>query len=143
MTVPLSPESQVCVFPHSTITNSLTNSVLQSAPLQASLPIDFLIVGGGIAGLACAIALRRVGHRAVVLERDGGFASVCILLQCYTPVLTMFLKEKSSGGCRLAPNLSKVSAVFHTYLSYPILKINHCHRYYFIGAWKRNSVKLP
>ncbi|KAG6836368.1 hypothetical protein H0H93_008729 [Arthromyces matolae] len=37
---------------------------------QASLTIDFVIVGGNIAGLACAIALRRVGHRVTVLEED-------------------------------------------------------------------------
>ncbi|KAI0833807.1 FAD/NAD-P-binding domain-containing protein [Trametes gibbosa] len=31
-------------------------------PLQTVAPINFLITGGGIAGLACAFALRRVGH---------------------------------------------------------------------------------
>lgn len=36
----------------------------------AALPIDFLVVGGGVSGLASAIALTRVGHRVTVLERD-------------------------------------------------------------------------
>lgn len=36
----------------------------------AALPIDFVIVGGGIAGLSSAIALSRVGHRVTVLERE-------------------------------------------------------------------------
>lgn len=31
--------------------------------------IDFIIVGGGITGLACALALRKVGHRVIVLEK--------------------------------------------------------------------------
>jgi heterodisulfide reductase subunit A-like polyferredoxin len=43
----------------------------QSVHQQAKLSIVFFIIGGGISGLACAIALRRVGHRVVVLEQDG------------------------------------------------------------------------
>ena len=30
----------------------------------------FVVAGGGVAGLAAALALARVGHEAVVLERD-------------------------------------------------------------------------
>jgi 2-polyprenyl-6-methoxyphenol hydroxylase-like FAD-dependent oxidoreductase len=30
----------------------------------------FVVAGGGVAGLACALAVARAGHRAVVLERD-------------------------------------------------------------------------
>ncbi|KAF5379737.1 hypothetical protein D9615_005787 [Tricholomella constricta] len=54
------------------------------------LLIDFLIVGGGISGLACAVALRRVGHRVVVVEADAS------------------INTENSGGCRMAPNLSKI-----------------------------------
>ncbi|KAJ7711130.1 hypothetical protein B0H14DRAFT_3902606 [Mycena olivaceomarginata] len=39
---------------------------------QAALKIDVLIVGGGIAGLACAYTLGRIGHRVRVLERTDG-----------------------------------------------------------------------
>jgi cation diffusion facilitator CzcD-associated flavoprotein CzcO len=46
-------------------------TILTHNPQQAKLSILFLIVGGGISGLACAIALRRVGHRVIVLEQDG------------------------------------------------------------------------
>ncbi|RDB26397.1 6-hydroxynicotinate 3-monooxygenase [Hypsizygus marmoreus] len=56
---------------------------------QAILPIDFLIIGGGIAGLACATALRRVGHRVTVLEKDSAL-------------------DRTPGPCRMPPNLSKI-----------------------------------
>ncbi|KAF9007391.1 hypothetical protein BDQ17DRAFT_1323993 [Cyathus striatus] len=59
-------------------------------PNQAVLPIRFVVVGGGIAGLACAIALRRVGHEVIVLEKSP------------------LEEKKSSGGCRIPPNLSKI-----------------------------------
>ena len=42
----------------------------------ASLSVDFLIIGAGIAGLASAIALRRVGHRVSVLEKHDSITKV-------------------------------------------------------------------
>ncbi|KIJ62941.1 hypothetical protein HYDPIDRAFT_41632 [Hydnomerulius pinastri MD-312] len=62
---------------------------------RTELAIDFLVVGGGIAGLSCAIALRRVGHRVVVLERHGDAD----------------ISKMSHGGIRLPPNVSKI--LFH------------------------------
>ncbi|KAG1737068.1 uncharacterized protein EDB91DRAFT_1140876 [Suillus paluster] len=62
---------------------------------KAKLSIKFLVVGGGIAGLACAIALRRVGHHVVVLERYSD-----------ADISTM-----SHGGIGLPPNVSKI--LFH------------------------------
>ena len=38
--------------------------------MQAELPIDFAVIGGSLAGLASAIALRRVGHRVTVFEES-------------------------------------------------------------------------
>ncbi|KNZ80175.1 6-hydroxynicotinate 3-monooxygenase, partial [Termitomyces sp. J132] len=64
------------------------------ADKQATLKIDFLIVGGDMAGLACAVALRRVGHRVTVLEQDNSD--------------TLNKRRESSGPCRIAPNLSKI-----------------------------------
>ncbi|KAH9933558.1 FAD/NAD-P-binding domain-containing protein [Epithele typhae] len=67
-------------MPHST----------SQAPLRTQLPIDFVIVGGGLAGLSCALALRRVGHRVTVLERGQRGAI------------------RGEGGLRLPPNVSKI-----------------------------------
>ncbi|EIW63927.1 FAD/NAD-P-binding domain-containing protein [Trametes versicolor FP-101664 SS1] len=70
-----------------------TESSRSNPPLQTVLPINFIIIGGGLAGLACAIALKRVGHHAVVLER-GTRTSVA-----------------SDTGIRMPPNCTKV--LFH------------------------------
>ncbi|KAF8892106.1 hypothetical protein BD779DRAFT_1670451 [Infundibulicybe gibba] len=55
----------------------------------ASLQIDFLIIGGGIAGLASAFALCQAGHRVRVLEKTDAF-------------------HQRSGGIRVPPNLTKI-----------------------------------
>ncbi|KAJ7123451.1 hypothetical protein C8R44DRAFT_875642 [Mycena epipterygia] len=38
-------------------------------PPRTVLAIDFIIIGAGMTGLSCAIALRRVGHRVLVVEQ--------------------------------------------------------------------------
>jgi NADPH-dependent glutamate synthase beta subunit-like oxidoreductase len=50
-----------------------------AAAKKAALPIRFVIVGGGAAGLACAVALRRVGHHVILLEKDSNFVGVSIV----------------------------------------------------------------
>jgi len=38
-------------------------------PLQAKVRLRVIVVGGGLGGLACAIALARRGHTVMVLEQ--------------------------------------------------------------------------
>ncbi|KAI5983421.1 hypothetical protein EDD15DRAFT_1898137 [Pisolithus albus] len=67
-------------------------SFLASIDGKPGLLIDFLIVGGGITGLACALALRRIGHRVTVLER----------------LEEEEISRLANGGGRLPPNASKI-----------------------------------
>ncbi|KAK7034888.1 6-hydroxynicotinate 3-monooxygenase [Favolaschia claudopus] len=62
-----------------------------AASKQRQLIIDFLIIGAGVSGLSCAIALRRVGHRVVVVEREREIG-----------------QSDVGRGVRLPPNLSKI-----------------------------------
>ncbi|KAJ7149867.1 hypothetical protein C8R43DRAFT_1006875 [Mycena crocata] len=64
---------------------------IQNLPTQTLLSIDFLVIGAGIAGLSCAIALRRVGHRVVVIEREQTIG-----------------ESDVSRAVRMPPNLSKI-----------------------------------
>ncbi|KAK7063750.1 6-hydroxynicotinate 3-monooxygenase [Favolaschia claudopus] len=64
---------------------------IEHAAKQAKLTIDFLIIGAGISGLSCAIALQRVGHRVVVVEREKEIG-----------------QSDVGRGVRLPPNLSKI-----------------------------------
>ncbi|KAJ7503290.1 hypothetical protein B0H11DRAFT_578822 [Mycena galericulata] len=69
----------------------LPNMAIENAPKQAPLSIDFLIIGAGVAGLTCAIALRRVGHRVVVIEREKEIG-----------------ESNLSLAAQMPPNLSKI-----------------------------------
>ncbi|KAJ8521570.1 hypothetical protein ONZ45_g1727 [Pleurotus djamor] len=62
---------------------------LSLASRQAPLTIDFLIVGGSIAGLATALALTQAGHRVHVLEKAPSI-------------------DQLGVGIRVAPNCSKI-----------------------------------
>ncbi|OBZ72561.1 3-hydroxybenzoate 6-hydroxylase 1 [Grifola frondosa] len=64
-----------------------------SAPQPASLSVSFLVIGGGVGGLACALALTRIGHKVTVLEKGDGTSI------------------RGEGGVRLPPNLTKI--LFH------------------------------
>ncbi|KAF4597197.1 hypothetical protein EYR40_007648 [Pleurotus pulmonarius] len=74
------------------------------SPKQTELAIRFLIIGGGMSGLACAIALRRVGHQVTVLEQE-----------------RTLMTNSSAGGIRMPPNLSKI--LFHWGLKDELRKI--------------------
>ncbi|TFK47032.1 FAD/NAD(P)-binding domain-containing protein [Heliocybe sulcata] len=61
------------------------------SPMTAKAPctIDIVVVGGGIAGLACAVGLGLAGHRVTVLEEDDSV-------------------ENGMSGCRSPPNMSRI-----------------------------------
>ncbi|KAI9511080.1 FAD/NAD-P-binding domain-containing protein [Russula earlei] len=58
---------------------------------KATLLIRFVVIGGGAAGLACAVALRRVGHRVIVLEKGPDFVG-----------------PSKHRGIRMPPNMTKI-----------------------------------
>lgn len=61
-----------------TLTNKSSYLQMQDpqAPTRTRFTAHFLIIGGGLSGLAAAIALRRVDHDVVVLERESGLDQV-------------------------------------------------------------------
>jgi len=68
--------------------NSIQHSSAPRPTQQAPLRINFLIVGGGLTGLACAFALRRVGHGVTVLEKDPNIDGDGVCLFPLFPSLT-------------------------------------------------------
>jgi 2-polyprenyl-6-methoxyphenol hydroxylase-like FAD-dependent oxidoreductase len=49
--------------------------------VRPALPLDVLVVGGGIGGLACALALAQAGRRVHVVEQAPVFAEIGAGLQ--------------------------------------------------------------
>jgi ribulose 1,5-bisphosphate synthetase/thiazole synthase len=43
---------------------------------KTAVALDFIVIGGSSAGLSAAYALRRVGHRVLVLEQSADFLDV-------------------------------------------------------------------
>ncbi|EPQ57593.1 FAD/NAD P-binding domain-containing protein [Gloeophyllum trabeum ATCC 11539] len=58
---------------------------------KAPLSLEFIVVGGGVAGLAAAVGLRRAGHKVIVLEEEEEGT-----------------QDRISGGSRSPPNMTKV-----------------------------------
>ncbi|PFH46881.1 hypothetical protein AMATHDRAFT_82406 [Amanita thiersii Skay4041] len=65
------------------------NRVLSQSFKKTTLPLNVLIIGAGIAGLASAYALGKSGHKVRVLESSSD-------------------SNRASGGIRIPPNLSKI-----------------------------------
>lgn len=99
-------------------------TVSYSPLLQADLSIHFIVVGGGIAGLACAIALRRVGHTVLVLERftDADISQVRLPNTLCLSLSHSATPQLSHGGIRLPPNVSKI--LFHWGLEHALRQVS-------------------
>lgn len=67
-------------------------------------------VYAGIAGLASALALTRVGHRVTVLEKGNGKSNVSGFSKAYA-VDSPWVRQLGRGGIRIPPNMSKI--LFH------------------------------
>ena len=65
---------------------------MNTTPTTSEKDADVVVVGGGIGGLANALALTRAGHRIRVLERAPAFAEVGAGLQM-APNATRVLRE--------------------------------------------------
>lgn len=72
-------------FSHPLFTSPTMASALPNRPHQAAVALDFLVVGGSSAGLSAAYALRRVGHRVLVLEQNQDFIDVRSSLSSPSP----------------------------------------------------------
>ncbi|KAJ7774094.1 hypothetical protein B0H14DRAFT_3894561 [Mycena olivaceomarginata] len=73
---------------------------MSANPQQASFKIKFVVIGGGIAGLTSAKALRDGGHEVVVIEQIS--------------------QDKTEGSLRSPPNMTRLIAAFpgmHEFLS--------------------------
>jgi len=44
---------------------------------RSSQALRFIVVGGSIAGVACAYALQDAGHQVMVVEQGDGRSNVC------------------------------------------------------------------
>jgi heterodisulfide reductase subunit A-like polyferredoxin len=75
---------------------------------KAALQIRFVIVGGGAAGLSCAVALRRVGHEVIVLEKGPNFIGVRTLFTPAIPFAQWIAQPSKYRGIRMPPNMTKV-----------------------------------
>ena len=64
---------------------------IPNKPHQTSCALDFLVIGGSSAGLSAAYALRRVGHRVLVLEQNADFFDVGFSLFLGSPSTVMWI----------------------------------------------------
>jgi salicylate hydroxylase len=88
--------SQSLRFLEKVETNDVTHYQNGSkAPEPARLKLDVVIVGAGIGGLACAVALARRGHSVRVLEQAPKLGEASLLTQSMLPWLTMIRSARA------------------------------------------------
>ena len=67
---------------------------------QHLVPIDFLIIGGGVAGLCSAISLTQVGHRVTLFEQGLDFEKVVTSIGIVHPLADRHLSSSRHGVLR-------------------------------------------
>ena len=83
----------------------------QPPVIKSPIMIDFLVVGGGVVGLSCAIALQQTGHRVVVVERDASVDDVRSLYRLFCRIeLTSILFQtlERMRPVKVPPNMMKI-----------------------------------
>jgi salicylate hydroxylase len=83
------------------ISKYLPNPKMRVAPLK----LRFIVVGGGIAGLACAYTLQIAGHRVHVVEQSDGKHRVSPLSSVERSIKTTSVQ--SGNGVRCPPNMNR------------------------------------
>jgi salicylate hydroxylase len=75
------------------------------------IQLHFVVVGAGVAGLSCAIALRRIGHRVTVIERKHNVTGLQVSVHALRCLNQPYIGTKHQRGVRMPPNLTKI--LFH------------------------------
>jgi salicylate hydroxylase len=60
-----------------------------SSTRQASFKTTFVIIGGGLSGLACGYALGKAGHDVVIIERNDGNTKASVHRDKHWKLLTL------------------------------------------------------
>lgn len=75
------------------------------------IQLHFAVIGANVAGLSCAIALRGIGHRVTVIDKNHAIsdAEASFSPLCY--VNGKLTLQQPGRGVRMPPNLTKI--LFH------------------------------
>jgi len=83
------------------------NTTETSSPKLAKVKLNVIIVGGGLGGLACAIALARRGHNVEVFEQAAelGEVSTAYIIECIKLTTEIF---QVGAGIQIPSNSSRL-----------------------------------
>ncbi|KAF8994015.1 hypothetical protein BDQ17DRAFT_1431283 [Cyathus striatus] len=87
------------------------STILSSPTAEPTIPLNIIVIGGSIAGVASAYALQKAGHDVLVIEQTDG-------------------KYRSNGGLRAPPNMTKI---LHQWGLEPVLaqRARRCDKFVF------------
>ncbi|KAJ7114939.1 hypothetical protein C8R44DRAFT_629801 [Mycena epipterygia] len=89
-----------------------SHSQLPRLPRQTALAIGFVVIGASVTGLACAIALRRVGHRVLVIEQKENIDATQEAIHMYPNVTRVFYSWGFREALREMTKEAEKAAVF-------------------------------